>query len=442
MSMKEFDRIIGYASIIKELEQIADSLRNSAVYEKLGVSALNGLLLYGEPGLGKTLMASSLINASGLTAYTCRKDKPNGDFVKAIKDVFHLAAANAPSIVFLDDMDKFANEDDAHPNAEEYVTVQSCIDEVAGTEVFVLATANDIDNLPDSLLRVGRFDRKIEVIPPYGKDAVAIIRHYLQGKPFVDTLDANFIAHLLYGKTCAELETVINEAGRYAGFERSDTITLTHFLEAYMQIIHEIPYERISDAEDWSGFLHRYDDYRAEVLYHEAGHAVISELLAPESVPLVSTFGKTAKASGFTLSNYDNENEHPFLLKQRKILTALGGMAAVDLIFGRFDMGNTTDLDVVYSELSVLIDRNCFSGFAYHNFRRYNSSESMMVSQESLVAAEVEKYYRKAKEMLASNREFLDKLAETLARKRILTMPDIAAIKSKCRIQPISLQLH
>lgn len=146
--MNAFDKIIGYSAIKKELRQISDTLKNKDVYAGLGVSAPNGLLLYGEPGVGKSLMASAIIEESGRKVFTCRKDKPNGDFVKEIKATFDKAAENAPSIVYLDDMDKFTNGDERHPDAEEYVTVQSCIDEVKGKQVFVLATANNIRCLP------------------------------------------------------------------------------------------------------------------------------------------------------------------------------------------------------------------------------------------------------------------------------------------------------
>ena len=169
--MKAMDKIIGYSSIKRELRQISDTLKNREAYDKLGVSSPRGLLLYGEPGVGKSLMAAAIIEESGRPAYICRKDKPNGDFVKYIKETFDKAAENAPSIVFLDDMDKFTNGDERHPDAEEYVTVQSCIDEVRGKEVFVLATVNNIRNLPRSLRRAGRFDRTIEVEAPRGRDA-------------------------------------------------------------------------------------------------------------------------------------------------------------------------------------------------------------------------------------------------------------------------------
>ena len=164
--MSEFDKIIGYKDVKAELFRLCDVIKNADKYKALGVAPIGGLLLDGEPGVGKTLMANCFIKESGRKAFVCRKNKPDGEFVNEIKNVFNEAAENAPSIILLDDMDKFANEDDYHRNAEEYVTVQSCIDEIKGKDVFVLATTNGTENLPRSLLRAGRFDCIINVDAP------------------------------------------------------------------------------------------------------------------------------------------------------------------------------------------------------------------------------------------------------------------------------------
>ena len=231
--MSKFDSIIGYTTVKKELLCIADTLKNREAYDKLGVQAPRGLLLHGVPGVGKSLMASAVIEESGRPCFTCRKDRPNGDFVNEIRATFEKAVENAPAIVFLDDMDKFSNGDPRHPDTEEYVTVQSCIDEVKGKEVFVLATVNNIRNLPASLRRAGRFDRTIRMSAPRGKDAEDIIRHYLKGKKFVADVDAGVLARIMDGHSCAVLETVINEAGMFAGYERSDRITMEHLVMAW-----------------------------------------------------------------------------------------------------------------------------------------------------------------------------------------------------------------
>ena len=129
MGLKEFNKVIGHEDVKIELERIVDQIRNREKYEKLGVNLTKGLLLDGIPGLGKTLMAKCFIKACNVPTFSIRKEKTNGEFVKSIVDAFEEAKKKTPSIVFFDDLDKFANEDSNHRNAEEFVTIQSCIDD-------------------------------------------------------------------------------------------------------------------------------------------------------------------------------------------------------------------------------------------------------------------------------------------------------------------------
>ena len=433
--MKAIDKIIGYAGIKKELRQISDTLKNDEVYKRLGVSAPRGLLLHGEPGVGKSLMATAVIEESGRATFTCRKDKPNGDFVKHIKDTFDKAAQSAPSIVYLDDMDKFTNGDERHPDAEEYVTVQSCIDQVKGKDVFVLATVNNIRNLPPSLYRAGRFDRIIEVEVPQGKDAERIIEHYLKSKKFVDGIDHKTIARIMDRHSCAELETVINEAGLYAGYERAQDITMDHFMSACLRTIFNVAIADEGDEEDcYSG---NDKNNFSQIIWHEAGHAVVSEVLCPESVTLVSAHSRAGRKGGFT-AYYNEGTVSPLYWKQSRIVGSLGGMAAIEQRFGLFDTGNSRDLDQAFDMTRDIVVENCICGLHLHGFS-YDTSQQLLSTQEQTVSSEVERYYRKAKEILSENSEFLLKIAEALRSKGLLVMSDIKAIRESGKIVPISL---
>lgn len=436
--MSKFDKIIGYSAVKKELKQITDTLKNREVYAKLGVSSPRGLLLYGEPGVGKSLMASAIIEESGRKAFVCRKDQPNGDFVKVIKATFEKAIENSPSIVLLDDMDKFANGDERHPDAEEYVTVQSCIDEAKGKEVFVLATVNNMRCLPRSLHRAGRFDRVIEIDTPRGKDALAIIAHYLKNKKVVDNVDAKTIARIMDGRSCAELETVINEAGLYAGYERAEFITMDHFMEALMRTVFDIP--AASDELEDEDFYSSLDDskkFASQIVYHEAGHTVVSEVLCPDSVTLVSAHNRGGRSGGFT--DYYNTKEHsPLYWTKSRIVSTLGGIAAIEQKYGVFDVGGERDLDQAFDISKNLIVDTCISGFHLH-CNGYEDTESLKFEQEKAVAAEVEKFYRKAKEIISLNIEFFEKTAVALAKKKLLSAVDIQKIKSECKIVPVAL---
>ncbi len=423
--MKNFDKIIGYTSIKKELEQIVDIFKNKEKYDNLGVNPPIGVLIHGVPGVGKSSMANALIDAIALKCFVCRKDKPNGDFVKYIKETFDKATAEAPSIVFLDDMDKFANGDERHPDSEEYVTVQSCIDEVKNKNVLVLATANNLRNLPDSLLRVGRFDKIIEVDTPNTKDAEQIVKHYLLKKKVCDELDYKSIAKIMYNHSCAELETIINEAGIYAGFENSDCIKMSHFLKAAMRLVFDVP---VSAFEE-NAFDEVSHTDLIKVAYHEAGHALVHEILDPESVSLISMFGSNYGAFGGRTVFKMGSSIDDFTQSEIAIISGLAGKAAVEQKFGVADIGSSADLERAFDIVRNLIVNECSSGFYLHGEYGEYSNE-LRAKQEQAVATEIEKYYRKAKEIISSNNTFFENIAKQLLAKKILCSKDIQNIRS------------
>ena len=418
---KAFESVIGYKAIKKELFRICDIMRNTAFYSKLGVSVPKGLLLSGDPGLGKTLMANCFIKASGRNSFICRKDKPDGDFVKHIKSVFDEALKHAPSIVFLDDMDKFANGDEYHKNSEEFVTIQSCIDDVKGKEVFVLATINDTDAIPDSLLRAGRFDNRIDVVAPKDSDAEKIVEHYIQGKNFVSEVDVKTITRLLNGASCAELETVINEAGMYAGFQRKDKIEMEDIVRACLRIIHNAPEKENPYSPT---------ELKA-VAYHEAGHAVIAELLQPGSVNFVSVRSHGGNTGGFTNTYQPDEYWVRKKLMEERIIMVLGGKAATEICFGETDVGSNSDLHRAFNIVERFVDDYCSTAFDRW-MQTHNVSNDLLSRREMQMSVELERFYQTAKKLLIDNREFLDKLATALMNKDILTGVEIQAIKATC----------
>lgn len=425
--MNSFDRIIGYTAEKQELIRIADTLKNWEAYRALGASSPRGLLLHGEPGVGKSLMAKCLIDASGRAAFTCRKTEPNGEFVKTIKETFDRAAGNAPSIIFLDDMDKFANDDSGHRDSEEFVTVQSCIDEAKDKEVFVLATANDIDKLPRSLVRAGRFDRTIEVEAPEEKDAAEIIRHYLSQKKLAEGLDPETIADVLSGRSCATLETVINEASLLAGYQCTACVTMEHIMEASLCIEYGLkpgshsPIDPDTDSPD------------ARMVWHEAGHAAAAELLAPGSVSLVIARSGGGARTGMTKVR-GKEERWNLCRTEQDILVSLAGRAAIELRFGAFDVGASRDLDDAFEAVARLVRDHCFVGFGLYSHGYREDSPTLSARYETVIAAEVERYFRQARELLFKNRPFFEAIACLLAKKGVLATADIRGIRERLSV--------
>lgn len=425
--MDHFEDVKGYKEIKTELEFILDIMISPEKYKKLGVTIPKGLLLHGAPGVGKSLMATCFIKASNRKAFVCKKNKPNGFFVEEIKKIFDEAKANTPSIVLLEDMDKFANEDNLHRNAEEYVTIQSCIDDLDDSEVFVIATANDTENLPDSLVRAGRFDKTICVKPPCGKDAEEIVRYYLSEKKYVSNIDAAFIAKLLNGRSCAELEAIINEAGVYAGYNDKNFIDMNDIIEAFLRVVFNAPKKLDYDKE----VIER-------IAYHEAGHAVISEILESESVILISVRPSVLGRDGVTIYYQDDKKYYGKKEMNNNIITHLGGKAAIEIVFGDTDLGVYSDMDKVFRKVSHLAVQYCATSFDKRQLFD-KSSEQLLSRKELFVSNEVERYYMIAKSILINNREFLEKIAKSLIEKQTLIGAEVAKIKKECTLRTVDI---
>lgn len=426
--MSAFDRVIGYETIKAELVQICDMIHNSEIYEKLGARMPQGLLLYGGPGLGKTLMAKAFIEESGLNAYIVRRNKGNDDFIGSIADTFMCAKMNAPSIVFLDDMDKFANEDQNHRDAEEYVAVQAGIDDVKDSKVFVVATVNGIWKLPRSLVRSGRFDRKIEVQCPTGKDADEIIRYYLSNKKVSDSVDMEDLSRMISYSSCAELETILNDAAINAASERKDSIGMEDLVRSVLRMQYDSPdiYAKTSEDE------------MRRIALHEAGHLVVCEVLEPDSVGLASL-----RTSGRSSTNGFIHRCRELSKLEYNILISLAGKVAEELYFADVsDNGCQSDLnraaDLIRDRLSESAVKGLFM-LDVSNNRFPRSSEEYLARNEAVVHAELENYMLKTKDILLKNRDFLEKAAEALIWQETLLYSDICRIKENTAITRVAV---
>ena len=426
--MSAFDKIIGYQTIKEELLQICDMIHNREIYENLGAKLPQGILLYGDPGLGKSLMAKSFITESGLPAYIVRRDKGSDDFIGKITDTFEKAKKNALAIVLLDDMDKFANEDDRHIDAEEYVAVQAGIDEVKGCNVFVFATVNEIRKLPRSLIRSGRFDRKIEVNSPTDRDAEEIIKYYLAEKKVSDNVNMDDLVKMVSYGSCAELETILNEAAIGAAYARKEKIEMDDLVKSVLRMQYDAP----------DNFTKKSSDALKEIALHEAGHLVVSEILTPGSVGLASlrTAGRDS-TGGFI------HRCMPVTRRAHHILISLAGKAAVELYYsGVCASGCQSDIRKAANNIRDAISESGTGGFGMidvANHRFPESSESFNSRNESVVHAELERYMFKTREILIKNRDFLEKAAQMLSEKETLLYSDIRKLRESIKITEVVL---
>ncbi len=416
-----FSEIVGYEDIKRELRLISDMLNNPDIYKKLGASINEGLMLSGKPGTGKTTMAECLIRSLKRNVFVCRKKASDGDFVKTITDTFEEAKKNVPSVILLDDMDKFSDQDDPDSSrardAEELVTIQSCIDEIKGMDIFVIATVNNLRKIPDSLMRPGRLGKHIQVRNPKYNEIVEISKHYLAKKALADDIDEIDIARMLFGKSCATLENVINNAAMKAAFNRQSCVEMHNIIDSFLDLIFEAPEKSASLSEET----------RKRIAYHEAGHAVISEVLDPGSVSIITIRETNDGKYGFVRYYRDEEKEDFSLEYNESILkSSLGGRAATELIYGETDMGSNSDLHNAFSNACCLIDNNCIYGF--QNWIEDMNSDFVAENRNRTMAILMEKNYMEAKRIIANNRDLLEKLKDELLVKTTLVYSDIRRI--------------
>ena len=411
-----FEEIIGYEDIKRELRIISDMLNNTEIYRNLGAGINEGVILSGRPGTGKTTMANCLIRSTNRKSYTIRKKDADGTFIKTIADIFEEAKKNAPAIVLLDDLDKFSDKNNENCDAEEFVTVQSCIDEVRGTGVFVVATVNDIRKIPDSLIRAGRLGKRLKVRVPKKAEATEIIKHYLKKSKKSEDLDEKSIARMLDGESCATLENVINNAAIKAAFKRQEKVTMQNIVDSCLDLIFNAP-----ECEE-----NLPDDIKKRIAYHEAGHAVISELLDPGSVSIIS-IRKTNGDYGFVrYSRSDEKDDTNAEYNEAIIKASLAGKATTELIFGEADMGANADLHNAFRRAKHLVDNHCMFGF--QNWIEDDNTAFAAENRNRAMAMVLEKNYLEVKKLLVEHRDLLDRMAMELIDKTTLVYSDVQRI--------------
>ena len=419
--MDAFEKVIGYEQVKTELRQIADIIKNREKYEKLGARMPKGILIFGEPGLGKTLLAEEFIRECGIYNRTVRRSSGDMDFISEMHQAFRDAKANVPSVILLDDLDKYANEDRDHADAKEYVAVQACIDNVKDEDVFIIATVNDIHKLPKSLRRAGRFDRKIRVEPPQDGDALKIIEHYLAGKAVDQDINVEDIVKMSSKSSCAELEMVLNEAAIFAAYEGRSSIGIEHITEAVLRMQYHTP----KDANITSG-----EELEYTVL-HEAGHIVMAEAIRKGSIGLASIRAVSkAEAGGFVHMCGKVER------RPHAILISLAGKAAVEMYYAeRCAGGCASDLEKASDLIRRGMTENATSGLALLDKEHQYFSETHLARCETAVTVELERYMRIARQSLLDNREFLEKVRDALKEKETLLHSDIKFLRKGCIVK-------
>ena len=230
--------------------------------------------------------------------------------------------------------------------------------------------------------------------------------------------------------SCATLETIINDAGVYAGYERAESINMEHFLKSCIRTM----FDTSIDSDDY--YYSSGENRKQRIATHEAGHVVVSEVMFPGSVTLSALNETEGSLGGITSCFYDDETDMRW--QKSRVITALAGMAAMEHEFGFAGAGSYKDIKGAASTLRSMMENEGIAGFGLVGYG-YHNSEELNHLQETANSALLNQYYLKAKEILARNREFFSTVVDVLMRYGLITMDDIKAIRETCPICNVEL---
>lgn len=417
--MDKFDeKVIGYDSIKETLRQIADVLKRPEAYKKKGVSMPRGLLMESAPGLGKSLMASILMEESGRKSFVFRRINEGNTFLGEMKDIFDIAKEEAPSILLLEDLNLYVESNS--PYAPEWACLQACIDETSDADIFVIATTNDTRYMPQSLLRPGRFDYILNLNPPLGKTAENIVSYYLRDKNLAKDVQISDIIKAMPQVSCATLETVMNLAAINSVYHDHAHVQKEDIIDALLKVVYNL---RKADCEE--------DPQEHQMIaVHEAAHAVVGEVLHSGSIGIITIRGSHGAIggmeSGFAVYA---KSEEEF---QDEIIKTLAGKAGTALIYGIMDIRAAADIKKADQLLDIWLCHFAGGGFSGVEPSENRLSEPRLSYNEAIKSAKLEELYRRAYKILHNNKEFLLAVQHGLLEHETLLNSDLAKIRESC----------
>ena len=417
--MDKFDeKIIGYEATKNILRQILDTLKKPEIYKSKGASIPRGLLMESDPGLGKSLLATVFIKEAGRKSLVFRKTSQENSFLDELRAAFLAAKEAAPSILLLEDLNLYVESNS--PYAPEWACLQACIDDARNTDLFVIATTNDTKYMPSSLLRPGRFDYTLYLEPPTGKTAEKIVSYYLRDKDLAEDVLISDIVKAMPKVSCATLETVMNLAALNSTYQGHEHIYKDDVTDALLQVVYKLSKtDKCLDLTECQ-----------KIALHEAAHAVVGEILNPDSIGIVTIRGNQSCIGGF-------ENDCSTYLKSEEellndITKTLAGKAGVSLIYGVMDVNASGDIQNANRLLDLWMTSLAGAGFSEVESANNRMSETRLFSSEAIKAAKMEELYRRAYKILHDNRDFLLAVQKELLEHETLLNSDLAKIRESC----------
>lgn len=340
--------VAGLEEVKEELLEIIDFIKNPDKYKRLGAKLPKGILLYGPPGNGKTLLVRALAGETDVPLISTNGsefvEKYVGVGAKRIRDLFKTARRKDFCIVFIDEMDSVGSKRRIDSNNEKDQTLNQLLTEMDGfskdSNILVIGSTNRLDLLDDALIRPGRFDKHIYIPTPDIKSREELLGIYTKDKPIDENVNLKSIASKTHNFSCAEISNMVNEAALNAIRHDRDTIHQEDFEEAFDRVLTGLKSKTMKLAEK----------EKEIVSYHEAGHAIVAHSVGSNKVDKISII-PSGESLGYTIKT-SKEDRYVYTKEDllNDLAVSMGGRAAEELIFNHIstgahgDISNATDI--------------------------------------------------------------------------------------------------
>jgi cell division protease FtsH len=435
-----FKDVAGIDETREELEDIVSFLKNNAQYRQMGARMPRGVLLVGDPGTGKTLLARAIAGEAGVPFFTTAGSEFVEMFVgvgaSRVRSLFKMARSKAPCIIFIDEIDAAGRKRNSTSGGGEMEQDQTLnqllveMDGFTGAEgIIVLGATNRVDVLDPALTRSGRFDRHVTVPRPDVKGRLDILKIHVDGRRLAPDVNLMDIAKSTPGLVGADIASIVNEAAILAVRNRHLEITVQDFQEAVEKNL-------IGSVQQKSRVMNQ--EERRTIAYHEAGHAVVMHCMEHADPVYKITIIPRGQMGGFTMSLPEEDS----LLMSRNQLLAqitglMGGRVAEEIFCGDITSGASNDLKVATHLAEEMVMR---LGMSVTGLRVFNKAEGVealaapRAGQKTFEAMDqainliLEECYAEAKRIITEKREAMERVTHCLLQQETLTREEFVAL--------------